>query len=145
MPAARLLVVTAHPGDEVLHFGGLIYLTAQAGGQVTLICATRGEVGEIAAATLATPESLGAVRETELRAAARLLGVHDLRLLDYRDSGMAGTAESEHPRAYVRAAETEVVRILVQIIDRARPRWTAAAPDDLLMRLLNLPTTTSGQ
>ena len=62
MAPARLLVVTAHPDDEVLHFGGLIHLTAQAGGQVTLVCATRGEVGEIADPMLATPETLGAVR-----------------------------------------------------------------------------------
>ena len=87
MTAPRLLVVTAHPDDEVLHFGGLIHLTSLAGGAVTLLCATRGEVGEIADAALATPATLAAVRESELRTAAALLGVADLRLLDYRDSG----------------------------------------------------------
>jgi LmbE family N-acetylglucosaminyl deacetylase len=130
MPAARLLVVTAHPDDEVLHFGGLTYLTARAGGQVTLVCATRGEVGEIADTALATTATLGAVRETELRAAAALLGVQDVRLLDYRDSGMAGTPENEHPRAFVRAAEIDVVPLLVRIIREQRPTVVATwAPD----------------
>jgi LmbE family N-acetylglucosaminyl deacetylase len=130
MTAARLLIVTAHPDDEVLHFGGLMHLAAQAGGQVTLVCATRGEVGEIAEATLATPATLAVVREREVRAAAALLGVHDLRLLDYRDSGMAGTADNDDPRAFVRAAAAAVVRTLTGIIREVRPAVVATwAPD----------------
>jgi LmbE family N-acetylglucosaminyl deacetylase len=130
MASARLLVVTGHPDDEVLHFGGLIYLTAQTGGKVTLVCATRGEVGEIADGALATRETLGAVREAELRAAAVLLQVDDLRLLDYRDSGMAGAPENEHPRAFVRAPADAVVARLAQIVREVRPTVVATwAPD----------------
>jgi N-acetyl-1-D-myo-inositol-2-amino-2-deoxy-alpha-D-glucopyranoside deacetylase len=130
MTPARLLVVTAHPDDEVLHFGGLIHLTAQAGGSVTLLCATRGEVGEIADATLATPATLAAVRESELRTAARLLGVSDLRLLDYRDSGMAGTLDNDDPRAFVRADAGAVSNALVALIREVRPAVVATwAPD----------------
>ncbi|HZS00343.1 MAG TPA: PIG-L family deacetylase [Chloroflexota bacterium] len=130
MAAARLLVVTAHPDDEVLHFGGLIHLTAHAGGHVTLVCATRGEVGEIADPTLATPETLGAVREAELHASAALLRVADVRLLDYRDSGMADTADNHAPRAFVRAPADEVVATLVRVIREVRPAIVATwAPD----------------
>ena len=89
--------MTAHPDDEVLHFGGLIHITSLAGGAVTLLCATRGEVGEIADATLATPATLAAVRENELRTAAALLGVADLRLLDYRDSGIGRYCRQQRP------------------------------------------------
>jgi LmbE family N-acetylglucosaminyl deacetylase/CheY-like chemotaxis protein len=128
--AARLLVVTAHPDDEVLHFGGLIHRTALAGGQVTLVCTTRGEVGEIAAPALATPEILGAVREAELRAVDRLLQVQDLRLLDYRDSGMAGGPDNEDPGAFMRAEADAVVRALVRIMRDVRPMVVATwAPD----------------
>src|SRR5688500_2537474 len=114
MAAPRLMVVTAHPDDEVLSFGGLIYLSAHAGVPVTLVCATRGEVGEIADPALATPETLGAVREAELRASCAELGVADLRLLDFRDSGVAGSPHHEHPRAFCRAPTDDVVPLLVQ-------------------------------
>ena len=121
MAAPRLLVLTAHPDDEVLSFGGLIYLSAQAGVPVSLVCATRGEVGEIADPALATPETLGQVREAELRAACAHLGVADLRLLDFRDSGMAGSLHNEHPRAFCRVTDDAVVPLLVQIIRELRP------------------------
>jgi N-acetyl-1-D-myo-inositol-2-amino-2-deoxy-alpha-D-glucopyranoside deacetylase len=130
MADGGLLLITAHPDDEVLHFGGLAYLTARAGGRVTLVCATRGEVGEIADPSLATLDTLGAVREAELRAATAILGIHDVRLLHYRDSGMAGTAENEYPGAFVRAAAEEVVPLLVRVIREVRPAVVATwAPD----------------
>jgi N-acetyl-1-D-myo-inositol-2-amino-2-deoxy-alpha-D-glucopyranoside deacetylase len=130
MANARLLLVTAHPDDEVLHFGGVAYLTARAGGRVTLVCATRGEVGEIADPTLATPATLGPVREAELRAAAALLGMQDVRLLSYRDSGMAGSAENDDPGAFIRAPAQEVASHLVRVIREVRPAVVATwAPD----------------
>ncbi len=121
MPAPHLLAVTAHPDDEVISLGGLMHLSARAGCRVTLVCATRGEAGEIADPALATPASLGAVREGELRASCALLGVHDLRFLDYRDSGMAGTAANADPRAYCNAPADEAVVKLVRIIRETRP------------------------
>jgi LmbE family N-acetylglucosaminyl deacetylase len=123
--ATQLLVVTAHPDDEVTNFGGLIYVTAHAGARITLVCATRGEVGEIADPALATPETLGMVREEELRAACAILGVADLRFLDYRDSGMAGTSPNENPRAFMRARADEVARRLVAIMRELRPAVVA--------------------
>ena len=76
---------------------------ATEGARVALVCATRGEVGEISDPNLAAPDNLGEVREGELRRAAEVLGVTELTLLDYRDSGMAGTSDNEHPRAFARA------------------------------------------
>ena len=87
-----------------------------------LVCATRGEVGEIADPTLATPENLGEVREGEMRAAAEVLGVHNLWFLDYRDSGMAGTPENQDPRSLAQASSAEVVGKLVGIIRQFRPQ-----------------------
>ncbi len=79
---------------------------------------------------LATPETLGAVREAELRASAALLGVHELRLLAYRDSGMLGTPANDHSAAFVRAAADVVVGTLVAAIRAVRPAVVATwAPD----------------
>src|SRR5437016_12755963 len=115
MSTKRLLGVFAHPDDEgTMSAASLQYSTL--GVETGLICATRGEVGEIADPALATPENLGTVREGEMRAAAEVLGVRHLWFLDYRDSGMAGTAENEEPRAFANASSAEVVGKLVGII-----------------------------
>jgi len=89
--------------------------------QVTVVSATRGEAGEIADPTLAKPETLGMVRECELRCAAQIPGIEEPIFLDYRDSGMAGTPENEHPEAFIQIPSDEVVRHLVGIIRRIQP------------------------
>jgi LmbE family N-acetylglucosaminyl deacetylase len=90
--------------------------------RVALVCATRGEAGDIADPSLATPETLGQVREAELRCAALTLGLSDLILLDYRDSGMAGAPANAHPQALIQADAVEIVTQLVGIIRRLRPQ-----------------------
>lgn len=117
----RLVAAFAHPDDETFGMGGVMARAADAGIAVTVLCATRGEVGQIADPSLATPETLGAVREAELRAACAALGVHDVRFLGYRDSGMAGTPENDDPRALVRADPAAVVARLVALFRELRP------------------------
>ena len=92
------------------------------GTETALIVATRGEVGEIADPALATPETLGQVREGEMQAAAEVLGLNHLWFLDYRDSGMAGTPENEDSRSFARANPAEAVGKLVAIIRQFRPQ-----------------------
>lgn len=121
MSTKRLLGVFAHPDDEGLSSGAFLQYSAS-GVETGLVCATRGEVGEISDPALATPENLGQVREEEMRAAADVLGVHNLWFLDYRDSGMAGTAENQDPRAFSQANDAEVVGKLVAIIRQFRPQ-----------------------
>jgi LmbE family N-acetylglucosaminyl deacetylase len=67
--------VVAHPDDESLIAGGTLALAARAGATTGVVSLTRGELGPISDASLATPETLGEVREAELRAAAACLGV----------------------------------------------------------------------
>jgi N-acetyl-1-D-myo-inositol-2-amino-2-deoxy-alpha-D-glucopyranoside deacetylase len=118
----RILAAFAHPDDEAFSCAGTLARLVAEGVHVTLVCATRGEVGEISDPALATPETLGEVREGELRAAARAMGLDDVIVLDYRDSGMAGTEENHDPRAFVNAPADAVVRRLVKIIRRERPQ-----------------------
>jgi N-acetyl-1-D-myo-inositol-2-amino-2-deoxy-alpha-D-glucopyranoside deacetylase len=116
-----LLAIFAHPDDEAFGTGGTLAHYAAQGSRVVLVCATRGEVGEIADDSLATHETLGRVRENELRCAAQILGVSELIFLGYRDSGMAGTPQNDDPRAFVNIPADEVVSRLVGIIRRVRP------------------------
>jgi N-acetyl-1-D-myo-inositol-2-amino-2-deoxy-alpha-D-glucopyranoside deacetylase len=117
----RAIAAFAHPDDETFSVGGTLARAVMLGWRVTAICATRGEVGEIAPGTNATPQTLGAVREQELRDACAALGVTDVRFLGYRDSGMDGTPENKDPRAYVNAPAEEVVGRLVALFGEDPP------------------------
>lgn len=112
----------AHPDDEILGPGGTLAQAAAGGARVVLVYTTRGEAGEIAAPELATKETLGQVREAEMRCAANALGVSELIFLGYRDSGMAGSAENQHPQAYINAPAGEVIPQLVTIIRQYQPQ-----------------------
>jgi len=117
-----LMAVFAHPDDESFGTGGsLARYGADPEVRVVLVCATRGEAGEISDPMLATPENLGEVREQELRCACRALGVDDLLFLGYRDSGMAGTPENLEPHALVMANFDEAVGKIVAHIRREKP------------------------
>lgn len=116
-----ILALFAHPDDEVLGSGGSLALSAAQGAQITLVCATRGEAGEIAIPALATPETLGQVREAEMLASAKALGLANVIFLEYRDSGMAGTTDNLRPEAFIRAPAGVVVPQLVAIMRQLKP------------------------
>jgi LmbE family N-acetylglucosaminyl deacetylase len=116
----RMLAVFAHPDDETTTAGTLAAAVAS-GNHVALACATRGEVGEISRADLATPDTLGEVREAELRAAVDIMGIQELIFLDHRDSGMAGTPENDDPRSFNQADPQAATGQLVGLIRRIRP------------------------
>ena len=99
----RLLAVFAHPDDESFGPGGTLARYAQSGVEVHLICATRGEVGNIPEALVGKENSVAELREAELRCAAYQLGLEKVHFLDYRDSGMSGSEENNHPTCLAQA------------------------------------------
>jgi N-acetyl-1-D-myo-inositol-2-amino-2-deoxy-alpha-D-glucopyranoside deacetylase len=62
------------------------------------------------------------VRERELREAMRQIGVSDVRLLGYRDSGMPGSPFAEDSRAFVRVPVETVAARLVPQVRAVRPQ-----------------------
>jgi LmbE family N-acetylglucosaminyl deacetylase len=112
MDAPRLQLVVAHPDDETFGCGSLLLHAAAAGATTSVVCATRGEAGEGNAA------ELGAVRERELREAARLLGVGRVDLLGFADSGMSGEAGDQ---TLVGAPFEQVVAAVRAAVDDVRP------------------------
>lgn len=86
----RLLAVLAHPDDESLGFGGTLARCAAEGVETFLLTATRGEAGRFRGERPGAPghpgsQALAHLREQELRAAAVVLGIREVSLLDYRD------------------------------------------------------------
>ena len=120
-PRLTVLAVFAHPDDEGFGCGGTLAALADDGHRITLICATNGDVGEISDPELATPETLPSVRQGELRAAMDLTGIQDVRFLNYRDSGMPGWDDNNHPRSLYQAPEEKVVSQVEAVIRELRP------------------------
>jgi len=100
-----ILIVIAHPDDESFPMGGTLAKYSAAGVRVVLVSATRGEAGVPGLSTIEAAR----LRETELSAAAQVLGISRLEFLDYLDG------------EFNRADEEEVVGKLLRIIQEEKP------------------------
>ena len=123
-----MLVVLAHPDDETFGLGGTLALYASQGVKVHLVCATRGEVGTVAPEFMEGYSNIADLRVDELQCAAERLGLEDVYFLDYRDSGMVGTEDNDHPQALAQAPQDDVVKTLVGFIRRLRPEVVIRSP-----------------
>lgn len=145
MITPRILFVHAHPDDETIATGGTIAALVAEGDQVTVLTATRGEGGEVIPPEMKALEGdragLAQVREAEIEAAMRALGVTDHRFLGTRrggaatlperrfeDSGMAWgpdghavPAPSMPAAALCAAPLDEVASYIAAVIDEVRP------------------------
>lgn len=79
----RILVILAHPDDPEFFCGGTVARWTLAGHRVSYCLLTCGEKGTKDRSL--TTETLCSLRQEEQRAAAALLGVHDVRFLDHPD------------------------------------------------------------
>ncbi|MDU0313743.1 PIG-L family deacetylase [Phycicoccus sp. M110.8] len=113
-----LAVVVAHPDDETFACGSVLLRAAARGVRTVVVCATRGEAGEVHERAHVPPGGVAAIREAELRAAASSLGVDDVVLLDFLDSGMEGPCA---PDTLSGAPFAEVVESLAHVLAPARP------------------------
>ena len=79
----RILVILAHPDDPEFFCGGTIARWTLAGHKVAYCLLTCGDKGTKDRSL--TSAALCSLRQEEQRAAAAILGVHDVRFLDYPD------------------------------------------------------------
>ncbi len=117
-----LLAVLAHPDDETFGTGGTLALYARQGIEVHLVCATRGEVGDVDPQYMAGFSSVADVRVSELRCAAAILGLAGVHFLGYRDSGMPGSPDNRHPNALAAAPLEEVSAQVAHYFRLLRPQ-----------------------
>jgi len=116
-----LLVVLAHPDDESFGMGGTLAKYAAQGIDVHLLCATKGEVGDVSPDKLVGYDSVADLRESELRCAAGYLGIKQVHYLGYRDSGMPGSSDNHHLLSLASQSVEDVSRKIVGYIRELKP------------------------
>lgn len=122
----RLLAIFAHPDDESFFCAGTLAKYAAEGHRVYLICATRGEQGEIRhpeidPALYPKGEARGKLREGELEAACSILGIQPAILLDYQDSGYPLEVALGNPRGFMHQDLRGVENVLLEHLSKIKP------------------------
>jgi mycothiol S-conjugate amidase len=128
-----LLAVHAHPDDEASKGACTVARYHAEGVRTVLVCCTGGEEGDILNPAMDTPEvraDLAGVRQRELDLSAQIIGYDRVVMLGYRDSGMAGTPQNEHPDSFAMAPLDEAVGRLVRVIREERPQVVVTYGDD---------------
>lgn len=118
------MVFHAHPDDESSKGAGSMARYSSEGVRVVLVCATRGEEGDILNPRMdreGIKERMAELRVAELETACDMLGVERIYQLGYRDSGMPGEESNKHPDAFCNVDPEEAVGRLVEIIRAERP------------------------
>ena len=132
MRARRLMAVLAHPDDESLGVGGTLAKYASEGVDVFLVTATRGDGGRFRGLRPDDPGHPGPrersrIREGELRAAADVLGVREVSVLDYPDQHL----HRAQPREAVGRIAAEVRRIRPDVVVTFGPDGAYGHPDHI--------------
>jgi LmbE family N-acetylglucosaminyl deacetylase len=117
-----LLFFGAHPDDETFGLGTTLAQYAGTGVKVYYVCATRGEVGTADPVYMKGYATVADLRAEEMKCAARELNLSGVIYLNYRDSGMRGSSENNHPDALASASIEQVAGRMVKIIRDLRPK-----------------------
>jgi N-acetylglucosamine malate deacetylase 2 len=106
----HVLVVFPHPDDEAFGVSGTIATHVENGTPVTYACLTLGEMGRnMGNPPFTNRENLPKIRKEELKEAAGVLGIQDLRMLGFRDK----TIEFED--------EEKLTKVISGLIDELNP------------------------
>lgn len=129
----KLMCVLAHPDDESLGMGGVMAKYASEGVETYLVTATRGERGRIGDKRNAMSlEAVGKIREAELLAAAKVLGIREVSFLDYID-GDLDQADSHEAIAKIAA---HLRRVRPQVVITFGPEGGYGHPDHIAISQL---------
>jgi LmbE family N-acetylglucosaminyl deacetylase len=88
---ADIMVVTPHPDDAEYGVAGTVARWTKEGRSVVYVVCTNGDKGT--SDPLIKPENLVAIRESEQRAAAEILGVREVLFLRHSDQQLEDTPE----------------------------------------------------
>jgi N-acetyl-1-D-myo-inositol-2-amino-2-deoxy-alpha-D-glucopyranoside deacetylase len=122
----KLCGIYAHPDDETLGTGGTLARYAAEGVETHVLTATRGQRGRYKdGRDQPGPEALGRIREVELRNASAVLGVRDVRVLDYWDRDL----DQADPAEVIGRITAHLRRIRPQVVMTFDPAGAYGHPD----------------
>ncbi|MFF2522695.1 PIG-L family deacetylase [Streptomyces liangshanensis] len=121
-----LMAVHAHPDDEATGTGGVLARYAAEGIRTVLVTCTDGGCGDGPGGVKPgdpghDPAAVAAMRRDELAASCDVLGISDLEMLDYADSGMMGWATNDAPGAFWRTPVEVGAARLAELMRHYRP------------------------
>ncbi len=122
-----LMAVHAHPDDEASSTGGVLATYSAEGIRTIVVTCTNGEFGDAPGGIKPgqpghDPEGVAQIRLAELRQSVKLLGVSDLELLGYHDSGMVEWDYKNRPDAFCNIPAAEVTGRISTLIDKYQPQ-----------------------
>ena len=122
-----LMAVHAHPDDEASSTGGVLARYSAEGVRTVLVTCTNGEFGDAPGGIKPGEEGhdeqeVAEIRLAELRESAKILGVTDLELLGYHDSGMVEWDYKSRPDAFCNVPLADVAARIGGLIERYRPQ-----------------------
>jgi LmbE family N-acetylglucosaminyl deacetylase len=122
-----LMAVHAHPDDEASSTGGVLAKYSDEGVRTIIVTCTNGEFGDGPAGIKPGEDGhdtadVAQTRLAELREAVKYLGVTELELLGYHDSGMPEWEYRNNPEAFCNVPLDEVADRIGALIEKYRPQ-----------------------
>ncbi|HEX9031378.1 MAG TPA: PIG-L family deacetylase [Streptosporangiaceae bacterium] len=122
-----LMAVHAHPDDEASSTGGVLAKYSDDGIRTIVVTCTNGEFGDGPSGIKPGEDGhdtadVAQTRLAELREACKHLGVSELELLGYHDSGMPDWEYRNNPEAFCNVPLDTVAARIGELIERYRPQ-----------------------
>src|ERR1700679_1086089 len=129
------MVVHAHPDDEVIPTGGLLAKCTDEGIRTVVVTCTDGAQGlgpnfVNSGEPGHSPADVALTRADELARSCAALGVSNVEMLGYGDSGMAGWKSNEGPNAFCRVEVADAAQRVAQLIEHYRPQVIVTYADN---------------
>jgi LmbE family N-acetylglucosaminyl deacetylase len=129
-----LMAVHAHPDDEASSTGGVLALYADKGIRTVVVTCTNGEFGDAPGQVKPgedghDEQAVAQLRLAELRQSAKILGVSNLELLGYHDSGMPDWEYKDRPDAFCNIPLDVVAARIGDLIETYRPQVVISYDD----------------
>ena len=122
-----MMAVHAHPDDEASSTGGVLATYSAQGIRTVVVTCTNGEFGDAAGGVKPgqnghDEQIVAEQRLAELRESCTILGVTNLEVLGYHDSGMPEWEYKDRPDAFCNIPLDDVAARIAGLIDRYRPQ-----------------------
>jgi bacillithiol biosynthesis deacetylase BshB2 len=125
----KIFAIYPHPDDETFGKAGALALHAREGAEITLVCATLGQMGRrMGKPFFANRETLSKIREKELREACAAIGIHDLRLWRMQDK----TLQFEDPEELADRVEAVLKEVKPEVVYTYYPKYAVHPDHDAL-------------